>query len=399
MPVPPVVALEIGSTKVIALVGERRDDGHIMITGMGEGPSTGVRKGEIIDFDNAVVCARSALGMAEETAKVAIREVYLAVSGGHIRSQVHRGTVPVSGRGGEILREDVEQVMDVARAVNLPADRDVLHTICQQFTIDDEQRVIQPEGMEGSRLSLDMLVLHGVRTRLRNMINVAKNVPMDIADVTFSGLCSALSVLTPEQKKSGALVVDLGGGTTDYVAYAGNVVALAGAAAVGGDHVTNDIALGFNVPTSRAEKVKREWGSALPGDGEPDKTVKLPPEVGFAGRTIALQALNTVIHARADETLGIVSARLEEAGLGRQFGAGVVLTGGGARLRGMQELAERVFGLPCTIGKPRNVSGLATATEGAEYATASGLVQYGFRNTAAAGGGFWGKVMRRLIPY
>jgi len=383
MPVPPVVALEIGTSKVIALVGELREDNHIMITGIGEYPSTGVRKGEIIDLENAAVCVRSVMGMAEESGKVAIRQVHLAVSGGHIQSLANRGAVPVLDKEGVIVEEDIEQVMEVARAVNLAPDREILHTICQHFCIDDQERVIKPEGMEGAKLSLDMLILHGVRSRMHNAVRVVRSVPMDVQDAAFGGLCSALSVLTPEQKKSGAIVIDCGGGTTDYVAYAENVVAEAGAVGVGGDHITNDIAMGFNIPTFQAECLKRESGCAVVDAAVGHQRVALPPEVGFPGNSVSLRSLHMVINARADETLEMIKTRLEKKGILHHVGAGVVLTGGGAHLKGLPELAEKIFGLPCSIGKPRNVSGLAIATEGPEYATCSGLVQYGFKTGAA----------------
>ena len=233
MALPPVVAVEIGTSKTIALVGEMRDDGHVMVTGMGEQTSMGVRKGEIIDFENAVTGVRAALEKAEENGSVSIRQVYLAVSGGHIQSVVNRGLVPVGDKDGEVMDEDIEQVMNVARAVSLPPEREMLHTICQNFCIDDQERVVKPEGMAGARLSLDMLVLHGLRTRLHNTVRVVRSVPVDILDVAFSGLCSALSVLTPEQKQGGVVVIDLGGGITDYLAYSDGVVAGAGALAVG----------------------------------------------------------------------------------------------------------------------------------------------------------------------
>jgi cell division protein FtsA len=305
--------------------------------------------------------------------------------------------VAVSARGGRITHADIEAVMEVARAVNLPPERDVLHTICRNFTVDEQDQVVQPLGMEGARLALEMLILHGVRNRLHNTINVVRSIPIDVEDVAFSGLCSALAVLTPEQKKLGALVIDLGGGTTDYLAYCNAVVAVAGALAVGGDHVTNDIALVFNVPTLQAERIKRKHGSAMVGDAEPGESIKLPPEVGFAGRSIALQALNTVIHARMDETLRMVRERVEPSGVLRQLGAGVILTGGGARLRGVCELGERIFGLPCAPGRPCRISGLAAAAEGAEYATAGGLVEYGFRTAAQQSGLPLGGWLKKLL--
>ncbi len=379
MPIPPIVALEIGTYKTVAVVGEIREGNHILITGIGKHPSIGVRKGEITDLENAVICARAAIEGAEESSEVAIRQVHLALSGGHIESFVNRGSVPVLDHDGEISEDDVDQVMAVAKAVNLPPDREILHTICRHFWVDEEQKVLRPEGMEGAKLSLDMLILHGVRNRQHNTVRVVKSVPMDVYDVAFSGLCSALAVLSPEQKKRGALVIDLGAGTTDYLAYAGSVVAEAGSLGVGADHVTNDIAQAFNVPLAQSERLKREHGSAVVDPLSAAKRVSLPPQVGFSGKDVPLKSLNTVINLRVEETLRMVKKRIDPIVL-KQTGAGVVLVGGGAHLRGVQKLSEKVFSLPCSMGKPRNVSGLATATEGLEYATCVGMVQYALRS-------------------
>ncbi len=379
MAIAPIVALEIGTSKVIALVAEMREDGCVMITGIGEEPSAGMRKGEVVDLENAITCVRSVLAMAEESGKVSIRQVHLAVSGAHINSLVNRGTVPVLSKNGEITRDDIDQVMDVARAVNLPMEREILHTICEHFCIDDQERVVKPEGMEGARLSLDMLVVHGVRSRLNNTIKVVRSIPLDVQDVAFSGLCSALAVLSAEQKQSGAVVIDLGGGKTDYLAYAGGVVADAGVLGVGGDHITNDIVTAFNIPTSRAEIVKRESGCAVVRSAASSQRISLPSEVGFPGCTMNLRSLHMVINLRVTEMLEMIRNNLEVKGLLHHAGAGVVLTGGGAHLKNIETLVEDVFDLPCSIGKPRNVSGLAIATEGPEYATCCGLAQYGFR--------------------
>jgi len=379
MPPSPIVAVEIGTSKVVAIVGELREDKHIMITGMGEHPSAGVRKGEIIDLENAGICLRSALSMAEESGKVSIRSVHLAITGGHIRSIVNRGTVPVMDPDGEITDEDIEEVKAIARAVNLGPDSEVIHTICQHFRIDDQQLVVNPEGMEGAKLSVDMLVLHGIGRIMHNTVRVAKAIPVEVEDVVFSGLCSALSVLTPEQKKIGVVVIDLGGGTTNYVAYAGSILATTGTLGVGGDHVTNDIVLAFNIPTKRAERLKCESGRAAVHPEDAGQRVTLPAEVGFPGGNFKLDSLNTVIHLRVEEILMTIKKRLETEGILSQIGAGVVLTGGGAHLRDVESLAQRVFRMPCSIGSPINVSGLTTATDGPEYATCSGLIQYGFR--------------------
>ena len=375
----PVAALEIGTSKIIAMVGEMREDGNVMITGVGERPSTGVRKGEIIDLENATVCAKSVLEMAEEASNVALGQVFVTVSGGHIRGLVNRGAVPVRDPDGQVSEDDVDEVMEVARAVSIPADREIIHTICRHFCIDDQERVIKPEGMVGAKLSVDMLVLHGVRGLLRNTVRVIEQIPMEVQDVAFSGLCSALSVLTAEQKTSGVVVIDLGGGTTDYMAYAGGVVACGGALGVGGDHVTNDIAIAFNIPMTRAEKLKKEVGSASISSVPDPAKIALPAEVGFPGRTINVPSMHAVIHARLEEIFSMIKKRLDDDNVLPMVGAGVVLTGGGAHMNGVTNLAETVFGVPCFVGTPRGVTGIAVATDGPEHAACCGLVQYGFR--------------------
>jgi len=391
--IPPVVGLEIGTSKVVALAGELREDGHVMIAGMGEAPSSGVRKGEIIDLENAAVCVRSALAMAEESGRVDIHQVHLTVSGGHIQSVSNRGTVPVFDREAGITREDVEQVKEVARAVNLPPDREILHTIWQNFCIDDQERVVKPEGLEGAKLALDVLVLHGVRNRLNNTIRVVRSLHLDVQDVAFSGLCAALAVLTQQQKKSGAVLIDLGGGTTNYVAYADGVLAAAGAIGTGGDHVTNDIAVAFSVPNPQAESLKRSAGSAVVKSGTGAPRVAVPPAGGFPGRQVSVKALQTVINARMHEIFSTVRRRLDGEGILHHVGAGVVLVGGGSRLKDSEELARQIFGMPCAAGAPGNVSGLAAVTEGPAYAACAGMVLYGFRAWAESrrrvGGRTW----------
>ena len=384
MPLPPVVALEVGTSKVVAVVGEMREDGRLLITGMGEHVSKGVRKGEIVDLDNAVVCVRGALHAAEESGQVTIRRVHVAMSGGHIQSHVTRGSSCVLRPDGEITDVDIEEVIEMAKAVNLPSDREMLHTICQHFCVDDQQYVTNPRGLTGAKLTLNMLAVHGVRSRLHNTVKVVHSVPMEVQDVAFSGLCAGLAVLTPEQKEIGAVVIDLGGGTTSYVAHADKVLAAAGVIGVGGDHITNDISLAFNISLRHADLLKLEDGSAVVDPAHRARRVKVPEEVGFPEQSVGLGALHIVINARIRETLEIIKARLDSCEISSRFGAGVILTGGGARLGGVADVAAQVFGLPCRIGRASDVDGLAAAIEGPEYAAAIGMVRYGFSHTAAA---------------
>lgn len=399
MAIPPVVALEIGTVKVVALVGENREDGGIAITGMGEHSSRGVRKGEVVDLENAVACVRGALHGAEESAQVTIHRVHVALSGGHIQSQINRGSTRVLSPEGEIAEADIDQVMDLARAVNLPPDREILHTICRHFCVDDQQYVANPKGLSGAKLSLDMLALHGMRSRIQNTIKVIQDVPMDVQDVAFSGLCAGLAVLTSEQKEIGAIVIDLGGGITDYVAYCDKMLASGGVLGVGGEHVTNDISLAFNLSLRQAEFLKIEHGSAVVDLANRTKRITPPPEVGFSDRPVNLSSLHVVINARVKEIFEVIKSRVEHCEGGGRFGAGVILTGGGARMKGVVELAEKVFNLPCHVGAPRGVDGLAAAIEGPEYAVAVGMVRYGLANAQEESGfsigewikGFFGK--------
>lgn len=379
MDLAPVIALELGTTKVRALAGEAREDDHLMILGLGECSSRGISKSEVIDFDAALSCARQALHLAEENAGVSIKQVHLLVKGGHLRTLINRGSIPILNRGGEINRDDIEHVMDTARAVNLPGEQEILHSIGQHFYVDDQRGVINPEGMEGAKLAVDMMMVHGSRTRLRNLVNVVRSVPVDVQDVAFSGLCTALAVLGPEEKSQGALVIDLGGGSTDYVAYAGSAIAAAGSIAVGGDHVTNDLARGLQVTLPQAERLKEEFGSGVVDLAHRGDHVDLSAEGGPRSRLVRLGDLQTITSLRLEETLTLIREELEKRDLLHYLGSGVFLTGGGAYLSRAVPLAERVFNLPCQLGKPRDVSGLAVATDGPEYAAPIGMLRYAMR--------------------
>lgn len=377
MDTPLIVALDIGTSKVRAVVGELREDDHLFIIGVGETPSRGVRKSEIINFETALSCTRVALHNAEDSGNVTIKQVYLMVSGCHLQSLVHRGSIPVLD-GGEITREHMEHVMEAARNLSLPPEREILHTISQQYFVDDQDGVVNPEGMEGTKLALDMLILHGVRNRLKNIVKLARSVPVDVEDVAFSGICAALAVLSKEDKESGVVVIDLGGGTTNFVAYAGNAIAALGSLAVGGDHITNDLAKGLRIPVRYAERLKEEVGSARIELAARGQKVELPHD-SVAGRYVRLGDLQMITSLRAEEILTLVKDQLEAKDLVHHLGAGVILTGGGAHLKGITELVEKVFGLPCFLGRPKDFSGLAMSTQGPEYATALGLLRYAVR--------------------
>jgi cell division protein FtsA len=379
MDMPPIAAIEVGTSQVRVLIGEIREDGSLQVLGIGECPSRGVRKSELIDFDAALTCLKIALHQAEENADVEVESAYLAVTGGHIQSVVNRGMIPIVGHDLEIDREHMESVLDMAKAVNLPGDREVIHNICQFYYLDDQRGVVNPLGMEASRLSADVLIVHGNANRMRNLVKLVRTVPIEIDSIALGPLVTGLAVLSPEEKELGVLVIDLGGGTTDYLAYADGAIAATGSLAVGGDHVTNDIAKGLNLALADAERVKAESGSAVVDLATRLQRLDLPADTGPAGRIVKRGDLHTITHLRAEETLTMVKAALDKGDLLQRFGAGVVLTGGGARLSRMTDLTEKVFGLGCRVGRAREISGLASLAGRPECATIIGLLRYAAR--------------------
>ena len=395
-----IVSLEIGTSRIRVLVAEPHDEDHLSIIGTGETASRGVRKGEIIDIDNALACLRSALHNAEKNSGRTIREVYLLLSGGMVQGIVNRGSIPLVD-GGEITGEDLDHVMDAARAVSLPTDRDVLHTICQRFLVDDQRGVVNPVGMEGHRLSVDMLILHAVRQRYRNLVKVARLAPVEVMDVAFGGLCAALAVLAPEDKKNGALVIDLGAGTTDFAAYADGAIAAAGSFAVGGDHVTNDIARGLRLPLGQAETLKEQMGCATIDLAARGQKIEIPVEGSSQPRYVRTGDLHTIVNARTEEILMLVKGAIDREEVLHHLGSGIFLTGGGAYLRGVADLAARIFGVPCMLGRPREISGLTSAAAGPEYAAPVGMLRYAIRTagrerqSAPTGLGWLNKILRR----
>src|SRR5215212_915620 len=382
-----IVGLEIGTAKVCAVVGEVNTSGALNIIGIGQARSRGVRKGEIAD---ASVCGediRNAIVEAEHMADVEIRSVYLGVTGGHIRGFTNRGVHPVVSADREITREDVEDVIKNAKAINLPAENYVLHAIRQHFLVDGQDGIVDPVGMLGARVEVDMHVVHGNFNRLQNPIRAVKGLQLEVEAIVFTGLASALALLTSEQKELGALVIDIGGGTTEYVVYADGVIKHAGVLAVGGDHVSNDLAYGLKVPLGRAEHLKMEYGGAFMEDSIKGRSVTLPNENGLPERTINLEHLRRIMSARVEEIFQLIEQELNPQGMLDHLRCGVFLCGGGANIPGIHKLSENILQLPTALGRTNSISGLKSALDHPEFATAIGLVKYGsFQQKKKSGG-------------
>jgi cell division protein FtsA len=370
------VGLEIGTSKICVVVSEAKGDGTLKVLGVGTVPSRGVRKGEIVDFDTARRCVHDAIVDAEEKSDVEISEVYLGITGGHIRSFNNRGVILLEDGREEIDEQDLEDVRTNAREVSLPAEDCILHTIIQHYYVDGQDGVLNPVGLLGKKLEADYHIAYGIRTRVQNAIRCVKELELEPADVVINSFATAQAVLDKNQKQLGAVVIDIGGGTTDYVVYVDGAVKQSGVVCVGGDHVTNDISIGLKIPTTRAEKLKTQEGSVTLGTALPGETILLKDETGFAGREVERELLNQIIHSRMREMLEIAKRQIDSEHNLNYVGAGIFITGGCSQLRGLEALTSDVFGLPVKLARTLPMAGVTTAFENPQFSTALGLVRY-----------------------
>ena len=372
-----IVGLEIGTSKVCAVVGEKSAEGTLNIVGLGQARSRGVRKGEICDSASAEEDVRNAIVEAEQMADVEIRSVYLGVTGAHVRSCNNRGVHQIVSADREISEEDVQDVIKNAKAINRSPENHVIHAIRQHFLVDGHDGIVNPVGMLGSRVEVDMHVVQGNFNRLQNSVRAVKALQLEVEEIVFNGLASSLALLTAEQKELGALVIDMGGGTTEYVVYSRGVIKHIGVLALGGDHVSNDLAYGLKVPLGRAEQLKCEHGSALVGANLSSPDITIPHELGLPPKTVSAENLRRIMALRLDEIFQLVLQDLDQAGVLDYLRAGVFLCGGGARTPQIAALAERVLQMPVSLGKTNSISGLKSALDQPEFATAIGLVKVG----------------------
>lgn len=371
-----LVGLEIGTFKVCAVVAEDRPDGSLRILGVGESKSVGIRKGEIVDFNNAIQCVRDAIADAEEKADAEIESVWVSVTGAHIHSFNNRGVTIIPEDRGEIDAEDIRDVEASAKEVNIPDQNWFIHTITQHYYVDNQEGVVNPVGMVGHKLEADFHIVHGVKTRIQNTLRCAKEAGVAVEEIVINSVASAQVVLDQHQKDLGAVVLDIGGGTTDYIVYIDGAVQHSGVLAVGGDHITNDISIGLRIPIARAERLKVEEGSANPDEATPGDTIILKNDSGFSGCEIERAMLNRIIYARVRELFELVRKDIEaHCGLDL-VRAGVMLTGGAARLRGITTVAEEVFEQPVHSVAAQEVTGPTSVFQNPQYATAIGVVKY-----------------------
>ncbi len=390
-----IVGLEIGTSKIVVVVGEGNGNGALNLIGLGQARSRGVRKGEIADVSAVEEDVRNAIVEAEQMADVEIRSVYLGVTGAHIRGFNNRGLQQVVSADREITTEDVQDVIKNAKAINLPTENHVLHAVRQHFLVDGQDGIVDPVGMLGGKVEVDVHVVHGNFNRLQNPIRVVKGLQLEVEAIVFNGLASSLALLTNEQKEMGALVLDIGGGTTNYAVYADGIIKHTGVLAVGGDHVSNDLAYGLKVPLGRAEQLKLEHGSALIEDGVKGQTITISNELGLPLKTINLEHLRRVMSLRVEEILCLIEQDIARAGLLDYLRAGVFICGGGARIPQITKLVEKVFQMPASVGKTNSISGIKSALDQPEFATAIGLVKFGSFQQKKRSAGTFGESMKK----
>jgi cell division protein FtsA len=371
-----IVALEVGSTKVVAAVGEIRPDGTLALLGIGEAGSGQVRKCEIVDFEVAQGCVRDALAEAEAKTDVVIAEVYLAISGAHVRSTNTRVTTLISNDGDEITPENLQELQDMATAQPLPVDHAIVHHLLQNYVLDDGSMTDNPIGLASKQLTAHFRQVYGLATRLQTTIRCVKELSIDVKNYALSSYATAQAVLSRNQKQLGAIVINLGGGISDYIAYQKGAVVHTGVLGVGGDHLTNDIVSGLKIPYAKAELLKKTEGSVILDPAESEDRITLPGAYNFEERSLHRTSLNTIMQARQAEIFEIILEELQNAPFWPDFAGTVYITGGASQVKGLIELASQVFPCPVELAHQSPFDGDQTYASRPDLSTLLGLLQY-----------------------
>ncbi len=376
-----IVGLDIGTSKVVAIVGEITPEGQIEVIGIGSHPSRGLKKGVVVNIESTVQSIQRAVEEAELMAGCQIHSVYAGIAGSHIRSLNSHGIVAI--RDKEVIPGDVERVIDAARAVAIPADQKILHILPQEFVIDSQEGIREPVGMSGVRLEAKVHMVTGAVSAAQNIVKCVRRCGLEVDDIILEQLASSYTVLTDDEKELGVCLIDVGGGTTDIAVFTEGSIRHTAVIPIAGDQVTNDIAVALRTPTQHAEEIKIKYACALRQLANPDETIEVPSVGDRPPRRLARQTLAEVVEPRYEELLGLVQAELRRSGFEDLIAAGIVLTGGSAKMEGVIELAEEVFHMPVRLGTPQYVSGLSDVIRNPVYATGAGLLLFGQQNRAA----------------
>ncbi len=372
-----IVGLDIGTTKICAIVGTMTEGG-LDIVGIGTSPSRGMRKGVVINIESTVTAIRKAIQEAELMAGCDINSVFAGIAGGHINGINSQGVIAIKSR--EVTAEDVRRVIDAAKAIAIPMDREVIHILPQEFIVDDQDGIKEPLGMNGVRLEVRVHIVTGAVASAQNIIKSCNKAGVAVGDIVLEQLASAEAVLTPDEKELGVALVDIGGGTTDIAVFVDGAIKYTSVLSLGGNHLTNDIAVGLRTPAQEAERIKQKWGCCLTSMVGKEETIEVPSVGGREPRVLSRQLLAEILEPRVEEIFTLVNRELIKSGFENRISSGLVLTGGSAILPGMPELGEQIFNLPVRRGLPQGIGGLADVVNSPIYATGVGLVKYGSRN-------------------
>ena len=371
-----IVGLDVGTTKICAVVGEI-SGGEINIVGIGTHPSIGLRKGVVVNIESTVESIQKAVEEAELMAGCEISSVYAGIAGGHITGFNSRGIVAI--KGPEVTKLDVERVIDAARAVAIPMDREVIHVLPQEYIVDDQMGIQNPVGMSGVRLEAKIHIVTGAVTSAHNIVKCANRAGLDVCDIVLEPLASGEAVLTEEEKDLGTALLDLGGGTSDLAIFSGKNIKHTFVLALGGNNLTNDIAIGLRASQTDAEKIKKKYGICIAKHIGTEETIEVPGMGGRKPRKLPRQILGEILEPRMEEIFTLIKREIYRAGMENVITSGVVLTGGTSLLDGGTEIAESIFNLPTRLGKPMGIRGLVDVVNNPMYATGVGLVLYGAR--------------------
>jgi len=372
-----IVGLDIGTTKICAVVSELSEKAAEII-GVGTYPSVGLRKGVVVNIDNTVDSIQRSMEEAELMAGCEIGSVFIGIAGSHIKGFNSHGVIAVKGQ--EVSQEDVDRVIDAARAVAIPLDREVIHILPQEYIVDEQGGILDPVGITGVRLEAKVHIVTGAVTAAQNLIKCANRAGLDVVDIVFQPLASAEAVLTQEEKDLGVALVDFGGGTTDLALFTESAIKHTAVLGLGGNNLTNDIAVGLRTPSKEAEQIKIGHGSCLNSLVDKDQMIEVPSVGGRKPRLLSRHILSEILEPRVEEIFTLVDQEIERTGLKELLASGVVITGGSALLPGIAEIADQVFQLPTRIGYPQRISGLVDVVSGPMFATAVGLVLYGMEH-------------------
>lgn len=368
------VGLDIGTTKICAIVGEVTNDG-IDIVGIGTHPSKGLRKGVVVNIESTVSSIRKAIEEAELMAGCEITSIYAGIAGGHIKGLNSHGIVAIKDK--EVGQMDVDRVIDAAQAVSIPLDREVIHVIPQQFIVDDQDGVKDPVGMSGIRLEAKVHIVTGAVTSAQNIIKCCNRAGLNVSDIILQQLASSEATLSTDEKELGVVLLDIGGGTTDIAVFSGGSLVSTSVLTLGGNHLTNDVAVGLRTPMHEAEKIKQKYGCCMAGVIHKDETIEVPSVGGRSPRILSRQILAEILEPRMEEIFSLVQQEITRSGYEDMIAAGIALTGGTSMLEGALELAEQIFNLPVRRGIPKGVGGLIDVVKNPMYSTGVGLVQIG----------------------